>query len=726
MSESFTFFLRRLVSDSHFFFAAKVMVALVGTLLPGFFFSMSHESVILSLGVVAGAIGEPDDSVPGRIKNLAVTLLCFVVATTSVQLLYPYPWLFALGLFCSTLGFIMLGALGPRYATISFGSLLVAIYSMLGAAHAPNLWHQPLWLCLGALWYGLVSLVWLKLLPHKTVHEQLAQLYFSLGRYCHEKSRFFPVTRENMNQIRHNLAVLNISCTHNMQLSKEMLSGRLSAGWDPHLERLLQLYLLAQEIHERILSSHYLYDKLQQEIERSEILDGFREVLGQLGLGCEQLGSDIRMHHQYEPDKGLTWVMGALQDQLSYTHLQHHFSTPLRTALDFLQQNMSAILGLLHQASRLTGHFDDPISTLESRQLSRDPHAALSDVGQQFTSASPLFRHGVRMALCLVSAYALLQLFHIEQGFWVLLTCLFVCQSSFTATRRRIVERIAGTLLGILLGIPLIWLTPSVTGQLIGMALAAILFFSQLRNNYSAAVTFITLYALTAFELLGVQSNILMLPRLLDTLIGALIAFAAVMWIWPDWQFNRIPSLLAQSLRQHSRYLKAIVETMQPLSPQDADNELRYRIARRQAHLADSSLAQAWQNMLLEPKSKRRFLKLCASLTHRSHSLLSYISTLGAHKHRLGGYLTPEQQQLINQIDRVLEATADLISGQKPQISAIRISPPEAPQAQDGAIQPDWMIQQELWLIAEQANELLRLTWLLEPIRLSTRGAVVK
>lgn len=717
MSESFSFFLRRLISDSHFFFAGKVMVAIIGTLLPGLFFGMSHESVILSLGVVAGAIGEPDDSVPGRMKNLAVTLLCFVIATTSVQLLYPYPWLFALGLFCSTLGFIMLGALGPRYATISFGSLLVAIYSMLGAAHAPNLWHQPLWLCIGALWYGLVSLVWLKLLPHKAVHEQLAQLFFSLGRYCHEKSRFFPVTRENMNQIRHNLAILNINCTHNMQLSKEMLSGRLSAGWDPHLERLLQLYLLAQEIHERIVSSHYLYDKLQQDIQRNEILDGFREVLEQLGLSCEQLGSAIRMHHHFIPGKGLNWVMSALQDQLAYTHLQHPFSGPLRTSLDFLQQNLNAILALLQQASPLTGHFDQPIETRESRQLTRPPHAALSDVSQQISSTSPLFRHGIRMALCLVTAYGLLQLFHIQQGFWVLLTCLFVCQSSYTATRRRVVERIAGTLLGIVLGIPLLWLNPTITGQLIGMALAAVLFFSQLKNNYSAAVTFITLYALTAFGLLGVQSNALMLPRLLDTLIGALIAFAAVMWIWPDWQYRRIPALLAQSLRQNSRYLQTIIHSIQ----QHADDELLYRVARRQAHLADSALAQAWQNMLLEPKSKRRFLRLCASLTHRSHSIISYISTLGAHKSRLSGYLSPEQQGLITQIEAVLEATAVMLSGEKVEISTIPLKEPSAANIASSEIQPDWLIQQELQLIAEQANELLRLTWLLEPMRLSTR-----
>lgn len=89
------------------------------------------------------------------------------------------------------------------------------------------------------------------------------------------------------------------------------------------------------------------------------------------------------------------------------------------------------------------------------------------------------------MSVCLVAGYGLLA-YDIKQGFWVLLTCLFVCQSSYTATRRRLFQRIAGTCSGLLLSLPLFSPTPSV--QLVLMAIAAILFFAQLRSNYSMAV----------------------------------------------------------------------------------------------------------------------------------------------------------------------------------------------------------------------------------------------
>lgn len=138
-----------------------------------------------------------------------------------------------------------------------------------------------------------------------------------------------------MPTIRHNLAQLNIRCVTNMQQTKEMLSGRLTAGWDPHLERLLQLYLLAQDIHERVVASHYLYDKLQDDLQRHAILDGFRELMEQLGASCKQLGYAVLWQHGYAPDKGLIWAMSALQDQLAYIQTQQSMPHALRASVTF-------------------------------------------------------------------------------------------------------------------------------------------------------------------------------------------------------------------------------------------------------------------------------------------------------------------------------------------------------------------------------------------------------
>ena len=77
----------------------------------------------LFLGIIASALAETDDSWQGRLNALAVTLVCFMVAALSVELLFPYPILFiiafALASFCLT----MLGALGERYGAIASATL---------------------------------------------------------------------------------------------------------------------------------------------------------------------------------------------------------------------------------------------------------------------------------------------------------------------------------------------------------------------------------------------------------------------------------------------------------------------------------------------------------------------------------------------------------------------------------------------------------------------------
>ena len=236
-----------------------------------------------------------------------------------------------------------------------------------------------------------------------------------------------------------------------------------------------------------------------------------------------------------------------------------------------------------------------------------------------------VFRHALRLSLGLVVGYGILQAFHLDKGYWILLTVLFVCQPSYSATRRRLVQRMLGTFAGLLVGIPVLWLFPELHVQLVVMGLAAFLFFTQVRSNYSAAVCFITLYVLMAFNLLDGIGFAILGPRMLDTFLGCLLSYALVAWLWPDWQYKRLPTLIANSLSANARYLSAVLASLQ----QQRDESIDYRVARKSAHLADSELAMAWQSMLVEPQKRRRFLDLCFTLTWRNHALLSYISALG-------------------------------------------------------------------------------------------------
>lgn len=110
--------LRRYTWNSAWLYNVRIFIALCGTTLFPWWIGEVKLTIPLTLGVVAAALTDLDDRLTGRLRNLAITLVCFFIASASVELLFPWPPLFALGLTVSTIGFILLGGLGQRYATM--------------------------------------------------------------------------------------------------------------------------------------------------------------------------------------------------------------------------------------------------------------------------------------------------------------------------------------------------------------------------------------------------------------------------------------------------------------------------------------------------------------------------------------------------------------------------------------------------------------------------------
>ena len=132
-SPSLSHSLRQLWALDKFGYSLRVLIALAGSMGLSWYLSQPSMAIPLFLGVIASALAETDDSWLGRLSALLVTLLCFSIAAASVQLLFPFPLLFALGMAASAFGLVMLGALSERYATIAQATLILSIYSMIAA-----------------------------------------------------------------------------------------------------------------------------------------------------------------------------------------------------------------------------------------------------------------------------------------------------------------------------------------------------------------------------------------------------------------------------------------------------------------------------------------------------------------------------------------------------------------------------------------------------------------
>ena len=625
------------------FFAFRITLSMSILSIPFIVAGKPFYGVTLALGALAGALSETDDHPKGRLKALTITILSFFVSSFSVGLLNDYPWLLGTGFVLSTILFILLGGIGERYRTITFGSVLVGIYAMLGIEISPAWYWQSVLLPAGALFHGMMTLLLMYLKPWRLLEEQLAGGFLALSKYLDKKAGLFPSNKEIQAEINKDLAILNINVVNSLEKIKEVLNNygdevRNSEELRPYLQR----FMLLQSLHERAASSHERHDKLSNDTANVEIMEGFGEMLRQLSFATKILANSILTGTFYHHPPALDWISKAIEDKLQKPDNQS------AQPLILLHHN-------LYRSHLSLKNLDNSEEGTIIPRLQKDERPVFERFKSQLSFKHPRVRYALRLSLSFLIGFILVETLQLEKGAWVMLTSLFVSQITYSDTRRRLFQRLLGTVTGVLAGALLLQIFTTSAAQLLLMLASAMAFFYWLKTNYSVAVIFITMFVISAFNLVIADAGFhIMIPRLINTLTGAFISFVVIRFLWPGWQYKRMPGLISKAISKNTAYLQAITNEYKAVSPDDLD----YRIARREAHLADNDLALAWYSMRQEPKSKQLLMQQAFAFTYLNHALLSQISALGAH--RENNLVNIENMgEITGQINAVLTGATD-------------------------------------------------------------------
>ena len=630
----------------------RMIIAFSGTAFIPYLLDQQIMTIPLTLGVVAAGLSDIDDRFSVRIMNLIYTYIGFFIAAASVQLLFPYPFLFATALIISCIALILLGSLGRRYATISYGCLVISVYTMLGVDIFDDWYTQPSLLVIGAIWYGVLSTLSFLIFPARQVQDQLSKSYASLGDFLFAKSNLFDVdmTADSYQKSMISLSLENGKLVGIFNEMKTSLLTRLKGDrGQSDTRRSLQYYFIAQDIHERADSAHIDYQQLTKVFEHSDILFRFQRILTLQAKACKDLSESIINRTTYHHNPRFDHSFSNLIKSLEKIRDDRIHDQIWVNALFALLQNLKGIDAQLRNLETERNIKLDRIKSIDN-QLKDDDLKGWEDIvsriKQNLTPESVLFRHAIRVSLVLFIGYVFVQITNIEYGYWVLLTALFVSQPNFNATKRRLRLRIMGTIGGIILGFAILYFVPSIEGQLLLLILSGVLFFELRSKQYAQATAFITILALINFNLdgIGLQAA---LPRLLDTIIGCALAWFGVSFIFPDWKFRRLPHSIKRALDAQCNYLVEVVQQYQ----QGRNNSLKYRIVRRTAHNRDAEVASLISTLATEPdfdptQKNQAFEFLCLN-----HTFLSYIAALGAHR---------EQIQDQHTLDLLQQALSDI------------------------------------------------------------------
>jgi len=310
-----------------------------------------------------------------------------------------------------------------------------------------------------------------------------------------------------------------------------------------------------------------------------------------------------------------------------------------------------------------TGHFGYVHARLAELRQGLD----LDRLAANFTPSSLLLRHAARVALVCGLDLAIVLLLHVNHGYWLLLTSLIVLQPHVSGTMRRGLERIGGTVAG---GILAALLAVAVHSQLVTAAvlfLLALLALAILPISYIAFAFFLTpTFVLAWLPYSGDWQ--LALVRTVNTVAGALISIAAMVFLFPAYERDRTPLFLRASISADRRYLAQLAQSWQTRSR----SSRLLANARRATGLAHNDTEESLERLLAESWPRRRpFGRFVAVFVTYLRRFAQSVTTLAA----LDGEWDWKQSALVQSRLELLDRRLDWLEEQ----TAPSTSPPAIP-----------------------------------------------
>lgn len=612
----------------------------------------------LILGIIAGGLADLDNGLTGRLKNILFTVIAFSLSSWSVQMTFDEPIFLTATFTALAFVFTLLGAAGNRYRTIAFATLVVAVYT--GLSRDPNITQHinTLLILLGTLLYSGASILTHLLFPNRPVQENMIRAYRQLSHYLNHKADFFdPDEADHLESHHIAFAMSNTQVIEAFNACRQSLFYRMRGQHrHPRTTKMLRYYFVAQDIHERISSSHVHYQAFAQQMKHSDLIYRIQRLLRLQAQACLRFAESLRDNQDAfsYPPKLERATQGAEQALHFYAQNTNESSISPYRVQRLLDNIVHVSLQLNHLGNPQAQH--DTWEQGDNARLSSSETRSFKDawriLKQQNTLQSSELRHAIRMAIIVFTSSVLVQLMpelnasfvpfqalHLQQiqeqlnlGFWVLLTAVFVCQPNYSATKTRLIQRIMGTVLGVLVGSSLPLFVFSTEVKLGMIVLMTTLFFLFRSHKHSYATFFITIQAILSLSIIGHDVTQFFVPRVIDTVVGSVISGLAVYFLWPDWRYLSLEKTGAQAIKSNSDYLQAILNELEQYVP---SNNLAYRSARRHSHNCAAALSSTLSDMSSEANKYADKLQDGFLLLKINYSLISYISALGAYRDKI-------------------------------------------------------------------------------------------
>lgn len=293
----------------------------------------------------------------------------------------------------------------------------------------------------------------------------------------------------------------------------------------------------------------------------------------------------------------------------------------------------------------------------------RSPFAELkrlrTTLRANFTFQSTSFRHAIRLAAALLIAAVIYRTLPYPYGYWLPLTTGIILKVDFFSTLSRGIARVLGTVGGLIVA-TLLTMIPDVNHLL--AILLIILFgwamYTVTNYNFALFSFFMTAEIVMLLSFFDITPPaVAITARLIYTICGSMLAMIAYV-VWPTWQRQNVPSVLADLIGAERQYFHAIISQ----TAQSTQTQLR----RKQARLARTNAARVIDGFMHEPAAQtldaHAVSGLLTALHRFSDTLLSLESGLNAEheqifQHKALAHWASQLEDVLTQVEHCVRET---------------------------------------------------------------------
>jgi len=623
--------IRNFIYSSDFLKSVMVTIGIVVPILIG----LQLEQLPYFLAISIGVFLSSGSDVPGsrKHKSIGILIAAAIAAVATIIITYSAAYIYLLIPIMALLifGISYISVYGFRASLISFAGLLAIVLSFAHQQVGAEIFINAMFIGIGGIWYLLLSTIFHPILQKRQISNRLTDCFQLTAKYIHIRGEL-ALASQKESDLKNQLFDLQVNLNDIHESLRELLlTERQSSGFSNYKRKQLLIFIELIDILELSMANPANYEQINNLFKNQlQFVNPFIELIFQIANRLDQMAELMQKGKKLPQSNDLAPMIEKCRESIQAYVKEVRLPKAregallLHNLLDYEENQLQKIQSVERVFYDLENQSTVRLKNKEGKQFISQQDYDFNILRENFSFKSPIFKHAVRLTIAMLLGYGIGTYFSLQNTYWILLTIVVIMRPGYTLTKERSKHRLYGTLIGSAIAAVIVLITQNTYTYAVLSVLSLTLALSFIQKNYRTSSIFVTTSIVFIYALINPNAFEVIQFRVVDTLLGASIAFAAGSFLWPAWESYSINNTIIQTLRANRKYLSEINRYYHhPLGLTE------YKLARKDAFLEMGNLNAAFQRMNQEPKSQQENIGKINEIVSLNHTFLAAMAALG-------------------------------------------------------------------------------------------------